>query len=238
LEFTYSGGRRRELGFCSGFASGGWMRSVLLLQSVDVKDGEAGVGIGIFYIDESGSLLFLLLFFSGFRFAGEVSVGFLFLLSCERVEAWAMLRVCSFPLPVAVPVMAVLFFMFSSLRMLLLCFLCLLVLWSGASGSVWLTSMADVGGCGDKSLGPMTDFLSTNTSCGLPKLGVRPSICFGELCGFTLLDAGERALKKAQRFHDVRKKINSRDKDLDVISVLIRVFAVRLRCTVLMFVLI
>lgn len=39
---------------------------------------------------------------------------------------------------------------FSSLRMLLLCFLCLLVLWSGASGSGWLTSMADVGGCGDK----------------------------------------------------------------------------------------
>jgi len=146
LDFTYSGGRRRELGFCSGFTSGCWMRSVLLLQSVDVKDGEAGVGIGIFYIDESGSLLFLLLFFSGFRFAGEVSVGFLFLLSCERVEAWAMLRMCSFPLLVAVPVMAVLFFMFSSLRMLLLCFLCLLVLWSGASGSgIWMAHIQ--GGC-------------------------------------------------------------------------------------------
>ena len=112
------------------------------------------------------------------------------------------------------------------------------MLWSGASGSGWLTSRADVGGCGDKSLGPMTDFLSTNTSCGLPKLGVRPSICFGEMGGLMFLDAGERALKKAQRFHDVRKKINSRDRDLDVISVLIRVFAVRLRCTVLMFVLI
>jgi len=56
--------------------------------------------------------------------------------------------------------------------------------------------------------------------------------------GLTFLDAGERALKKAHRFLDVRKRINSRDRDLDVISVLIRVFAVRLRCTVLMFVLI
>ena len=53
------------------------MRSALLLQFVDVYDGGAGVGIGIFYIDDAGKLLFLLLYFSGCGIADEVSVSFL-----------------------------------------------------------------------------------------------------------------------------------------------------------------
>jgi len=84
----------------------------------------------------------------------------------------------------------------SSSRALLLCFLCLLVLCSGASGYGWLSSMAEDGGCGDKSLGPTADVLFSSTSCGLPKLGVRPSICTGEMGGSMFLDAGERALKR------------------------------------------
>ena len=53
------------------------MRSALLLQFVDVYDGGAGVSIGIFYIDDAGRLLFLLLYFFGCGIADEVSVSFL-----------------------------------------------------------------------------------------------------------------------------------------------------------------
>ena len=60
----------------AGIVSGGWMRSALLLQFVDVYDGGAGVGIGIFYIDDAGRLLFLLLYFFGYDITGEVSVSF------------------------------------------------------------------------------------------------------------------------------------------------------------------
>jgi len=62
------------------------MRSVLLLQSVDVKDGEAGVGIGIFYIDDTVELLFLLLYFSGYGVTSEVSVSFLAVFASGRQQ--------------------------------------------------------------------------------------------------------------------------------------------------------
>ena len=90
--------------------------------------------------------------------------------------------------------------------------------------------MAEDGRCGDKSSGPTADALPSSISCGLPLLGVRPSICFGEMGGLELLGASDRAQKSRRLLHP-RKKINSRG--FDVISVLLRVFTVRSRCTVL-----
>ena len=109
-------------------------------------------------------------------------------------------------------------------------FLCLLVLCFEASGSGCFISMVEDGGCGDKSLRPTADALFSSISCGLPMFGVRLSICIGEMGGLKFPGAGERA-QKVLHFLDRIKKINSRD--FDVISGFIRIFTVRLRCTVL-----
>ena len=118
----------------------------------------------------------------------------------------------------------------SSLGVLLVYFLCLLLRCSGALGAGWFTSMVEDGGCGDKLSGPTADTLPSSISCGLPMLGVRPSICIGEMGSLELLGAGIRA-QKARRLLSLRKKIYSRG--FAVISVLLRVFTVRSRCTVL-----
>jgi len=192
------------------------MRSVLVLQSV----GEAGVGIGIFYIDESGSLLFLLLFFSGFRFAGEVSVSFLFLLSCERVEAWAMLRVCSFPLLVAVPVMAVLFLEVA-----------VAFSFGGLGVELRFSGCVDDGGQGAESKDPTTDALFPRISCSFPKLGVRSLIWNGGEGGLKIW--GEVPCSgRFWRQLSLGKKINSVRGGLFVIFVTSRDLSARKSCTV------
>jgi len=105
------------------------------------------------------------------------------------------------------------------------CFLWLLVLCSGASGSV------EGGGFGDKSLRPTADALFSSISCGFPMFGVRPSICIGEMEGLKFPGAGVRAQKEL-RFLYRRKKINSWG--FVTVSSFLRVFPVRLRCTVLL----
>ena len=116
----------------------------------------------------------------------------------------------------------------SSSGVLLVSFLCLLVRCSRALGAGWFTSMVEDGGCGDKSSGPTADALPSSISCGLPMLGVRLSICIGEMGSLELLGAGIQA-QKARRFLSLRKKIYSRG--FVVILVLLRVFTVRSRCT-------
>ena len=105
------------------------------------------------------------------------------------------------------------------------CFLWLLVLCSGASGSV------EGGGFGDKSLRPTADALFSSISCGFPMFGVRPSICIGEMEGLKFPGAGVRAQKEL-RFLYRRKKINNWG--FVAVSSFLRVFPVRLRCTVLL----
>ena len=103
----------------------------------------------------------------------------------------------------------------SSSGVLLVSFLCLLVRCSRALGAGWFTSMVEDGGCGDKSSGPTADALPSSISFGLPLLGVRPSICISEMGELELLGASDRG------------------RGFDVISVLLRVFSIRSRCTVL-----
>ena len=112
----------------------------------------------------------------------------------------------------------------SSLGVLLVSFLCLLLRCSGTLGAGWFTSMVEDGRCGDKSSGPTADALPSSISCGLPMLGVRPSICIGEMGSLELLGAGIRAQKAA-----TPRPIYSRG--FVVISVLLKVFTVRSRCT-------
>ena len=110
-------------------------------------------------------------------------------------------------------------------------FLCLLVLCFEASGSGCFISMVEDGGCGDKSFRPTADALFSSISCVFPMFGVRPSIFIGEMEGLKFPGASERAQKEL-RFLYRRKKINSWG--FVAVSSFLRVFPVRLRCTVLL----
>jgi len=120
---------------------------------------------------------------------------------------------------------------FSSLTDVLVLGLGLLVLRSGSSGFGCFVSMAVEGGEGAKSKRPTAAALSTEISCSLPMFEVRPLIWTCEFGGLKLLCAVSMPLLWCRRYV-WRRKTNSRV--LGVISALLRDFAVRLRCTVLL----
>ena len=71
-------------------------RRLVFLQLVDVDDGEAGFGFGIFYGDESGFVSFLCVMGKGLLCS---SWGFFFrvtrVLHWQRILCWGILVACS-----------------------------------------------------------------------------------------------------------------------------------------------
>nr|TKW05862.1 hypothetical protein SEVIR_7G204100v2 [Setaria viridis] len=105
---------------------------------------------------------------------------------------------------------------------------------AGASWLRWTSSIVEESGDDAGSRGPTTDALLPRISCSYPTFGVRPSIWIGKIGGSMLECAIRRTVGRSPQLV-LRKKINSRD--LVVISGLLRVFSVRMGCTVLPFIL-
>ncbi|RCV34863.1 hypothetical protein SETIT_7G192200v2 [Setaria italica] len=105
---------------------------------------------------------------------------------------------------------------------------------AGASWLRWTSSIVEESGDDAGSRGPTTDALLPRISCSYPTFGVRPSIWIGKIGGSMLECAIRRTVGRSLQLV-LRKKINSRD--LVVISGLLRVFSVRMGCTVLTFLL-
>ena len=112
--------------------------------------------------------------------------------------------------------------------------LLLLEMRAGVSWLLWISSIVEERGDDAGSSRQTTDAHEPRISCSFPTFGVRLSIWIRKFGGLMLEHAFWRTVGRSRQLNPTKKKSS---RDLFVILGLLKVFPVRMRCTVLTFIL-